>query len=168
MAGLDLDYVSALLTDAERGNNASFAELYAATYQKQYRFAFAYLRDEFSAQEALQEAYVFALTNLSLISDASLFVPWICRATFRACLKIRYPASGQTDPETMNVRIGKRNYTLRQLLLLPLSVSQVLVFRHFCGLSIHTIASLTETSFFSVCSACRKGRKQLSKAGEFS
>ena len=50
MADLDYQYLAKIVTRAQAGDSDAFAELYAATYQKQYRFACKYLREEYLAQ----------------------------------------------------------------------------------------------------------------------
>ena len=74
MAELDYDYISTLVSRARTGDSDAFAELYAATYQKEYRFAYNYLKDEYLAQDALQETYILALKNLYTLRDSKLFI----------------------------------------------------------------------------------------------
>ena len=77
MAELDYGYISTLVSRARTGDSDAFAELYAATYQKEYRFAFNYLKDEYLAQDALQETYILALKNLYTLRDSKLFISWL-------------------------------------------------------------------------------------------
>lgn len=163
MNQLDLDYITTVLSDAAAGSSGSFAELFAATYQKQYAFTMDYLKDEFSALDAMQEAYVFALTNIGLVMDAALFVPWLCRAVLRACLKVKYPGE---NIDALPVKVGHRVHTMRQLLSLPLTGSQALILKYFFRMSLKDIASYMEMSTFAVWRASRKARRTLSKAGE--
>lgn len=50
MATLDYNYVADLVVNAQTGDSDAFAELYAATYQRQYHFAYTYL---VSAEQAV-------------------------------------------------------------------------------------------------------------------
>ena len=45
MPALDYSYMAELVVNAQGGDSDAFAELYAATYQKQYQFAYSYLKD---------------------------------------------------------------------------------------------------------------------------
>lgn len=63
MESLDYKYIANLVTRAQAGDSDAFAELYAATYQRVYMFSYRYLRDEYLAQDALQETYILALKN---------------------------------------------------------------------------------------------------------
>lgn len=51
MSSLDYNYIAELVTRAQAGDSDGFAELYAATYQRQYHFALRYLKDEYLAQD---------------------------------------------------------------------------------------------------------------------
>lgn len=77
MVVLDYNYLADLVINAQNGDSDAFAELYAATYQKQYHFAFSYLKDEYLAQDALQETYILALRNLSKLRDPMLLIAWL-------------------------------------------------------------------------------------------
>ena len=45
MDELDYNYLAELVLKTQRGDSEAFAELYTATYQKQYRFAYRYAKD---------------------------------------------------------------------------------------------------------------------------
>ena len=40
---LDYDYIAKLVRKTQEGDSDAFAELYTATYQSQYRFAYQYI-----------------------------------------------------------------------------------------------------------------------------
>ena len=67
MSSLDYKYIAQLVLRAQAGDSDAFVELYAVTYQRQYHFAYRYLKDEYLAQDALQETYILALKNLSKV-----------------------------------------------------------------------------------------------------
>ena len=46
---LDYDYLAKLVERTQMGDSDAFAELYTATYQKQYRFAYQYTKDSYLA-----------------------------------------------------------------------------------------------------------------------
>ena len=41
---LDYDYIAKLVRKTQEGDSDAFAELYTATYQSQYRFAYQYVK----------------------------------------------------------------------------------------------------------------------------
>lgn len=88
MSALDYNYIAKLVSQAQTGDSDAFAELYAATFQRQYHFACCYLKDEYLAQDALQETYILALKNLSKLKDPSLVVAWLNQINFRVCYNL--------------------------------------------------------------------------------
>ena len=89
MPALDYNYVADLVTRAQSGDSDAFAELYATTYQKQYYFAYCYLKDEHLAQDALQETYILALKNIIRLKDPSLVIAWLNQINFRVCYNLQ-------------------------------------------------------------------------------
>lgn len=89
MSALDYNYIAELTSRAQTGDSDAFAELYAATYQRQYHFACSYLKDSYLAQDALQETYILALKNLSKLKDPSLVIAWLNQINFRVCYNLR-------------------------------------------------------------------------------
>lgn len=88
MSALDYNYVADLVVKAQNSDSDAFAELYAATYQKQYQFAYSYLKDEYLAQDALQETYIIAFKDLSKLKDPLLVLAWLNQINFRVCFKM--------------------------------------------------------------------------------
>lgn len=88
MSALDYNYVADLVVKAQNSDSDAFAELYAATYQKQYQFAYSYLKDEYLAQDALQETYIIALKDISKLKDPMLVVAWLNQINFRICFQL--------------------------------------------------------------------------------
>lgn len=98
MPALDYNYLAELVINAQDGDSDAFAELYAATYQKQYQFACSYLKDEYLAQDALQETYIIALKELSKLKDPMLLVAWLNQINFRVCFQL-YKKQKRFDKE---------------------------------------------------------------------
>ena len=71
---LDYDYIAKLVRKTQAGDSDAFAELYTATYQSQYRFAYQYVKDSYLAQDILQEVYILVLKNLDTEESASLCI----------------------------------------------------------------------------------------------
>lgn len=88
MSALDYNYIADLVISAQNNNSNAFAELYAATYQKQYHFAYSYMKDEYLAQDALQETYIIAFKELSRLRDPMLFIAWLNQINFRVCYQL--------------------------------------------------------------------------------
>ena len=191
MATLDYNYVADLVVNAQTGDSDAFAELYAATYQRQYHFAYTYLKDEYLAQDALQETYIIALKNLSKLKDPMLLIAWLNQINFRVCFHLqkkrkRYDAelidydstdeetdSIQTDlaphmtqrninPEDLVVRIDSKEYIMNQILKLPFTEAQVVIL-NYQELKVGEIARLMDMSRSSVNRYLSSGKTHLEK-----
>ena len=107
MNNLDQQYIAGLADLAVLGDSNAFAELYAATFQQQYRFSYDYLQDEYLARDALQETYIQVLRNLDSLQDSGLFLPWLSYLNYHACLERRLPRTGPTrSSEDLTFSIG--------------------------------------------------------------
>lgn len=153
MKTLDYEYIADLVKRTQDGDSNAFAELYAATYQRQYRYALKNLGDEDKAKQVLQESYVQALNKIHTLQNPELFVAWINRITFR----------NSTQNLTDLVSIGRKKYSLSQILALPLTESQVLIQHYYQGFITMEIARNLEISRNSVKNYLRTGRKHLRK-----
>lgn len=184
MATLDIQYIAKLATMAQAGNSDAFAELYAATYQKEYAFAYRYLKDQYLAQDAIQETYIHVFKNIIDLKDPKLFVSWLHRICFRVCFDIHRKNDlyrnelAEYSEELMDqtaakrhefpveeqvITINQNDYLARHILSLPLSESQALILKYYDDMKIDDIASLMGISRSSVKRYIKKGLSRLRK-----
>lgn len=181
MAELDYQYLASVVRRAKDGDSDAFAELYAATYQKQYRFAYSYLKDEYLAQDAVQETYITVLKSLDKLKDPRLFVSWLNQISFRVCIMIQkqqnrinnetdlYNATMEQqvddtqDPERQTVRLDEKLYLLKQVMALPFSESQAITLKYLNNMTIDEIADMMDISRSSVKRYLASGKERLSK-----
>lgn len=181
MAELDYQYLASVVRRAKDGDSDAFAELYAATYQKQYRFAYSYLKDEYLAQDAVQETYITVLKSLDKLKDPRLFVSWLNQISFRVCIMIQkqqnrinsetdlYSATmdqqvdDTQDPERQTVRLDEKQYLLKQVMALPFSESQAITLKYLNNMTIDEIADMMDISRSSVKRYLASGKERLSK-----
>ena len=182
MAQLDYQYLGELVKMVQQGDSNAFAELYAATYQRQYGLAYSYLKDDFLAQDALQDTYITALQNIHTLRDPKLFVSWLNQINFRTCFKINekqkrynqetaeYNAEDfalHTDvddnPESIVLNIDEESYIARQVLDLPFSESQALILRYYKNYTIDEAARIMGCSRSSVKRHTASGLARLKK-----
>ena len=79
MKELNTGYIAGLVLRARQDDSDAFAELYAMTYNKVYNYARHYLRDDFLAQDAMQEVMrdrtsIVIAHRLSTIRDSDLII----------------------------------------------------------------------------------------------
>ena len=191
MVVLDYNYLADLVINAQNGDSDAFAELYAATYQKQYHFAFSYLKDEYLAQDALQESYILALRNLSKLRDPMLLIAWLNQINFRVCFHLhkkqeRYNAEligfdhsdSETSPaqntppqsemtvssaEELIVQVDSQKFLMKQILNLPFTESQVIILKFYRNLKHDEIAKLMDISRSTVKRYLKSGKEHLEK-----
>lgn len=180
MASFDFQYIAEIVSRAVVGDSDAFAELYAATYQQQFRFAWHYLKDEYLAQDALQDTYILALKNLHTLKNPELFISWLNQICFRVCFNMqkkqnRYSSElgnyqqhfsdedivSDISLETQVIQVDEKDYVMRQILSLPFSESQVIIMRYYQEMSIQDIADLLDISKSSVKRYLERGRMRL-------
>ncbi len=64
---------------AKKGDNNGITYLYEKTYQRAYYIALKYLKNEYNAQDVLQESYIKAFQSLEQLEGASKFESWFGR-----------------------------------------------------------------------------------------
>lgn len=177
---LDYQYLKSLVLSVQEGDSNAFAELYAATYRKQYRFAYSYLKDEFLAQDALQETYIHALKSIQTINDPQLFVSWLNQICFRVCFKIyqkqlKYhdemtpietesivdKSPSGASPENQVVKTDEGEYILNQIMKLPFSEAQAITLRFYHEMKIEEVANIMEVSKSTVKRYLKNGQNHL-------
>lgn len=178
MSEIDNKYIAKLVNHTRMGDSDAFAELYAATCQKQYRYAYRYLKEEYLAQDALQEAYILVLKHLGNLKDPKLFVPWLDQINFRICFRIQqeqkayenkiaqYKKNGPL-PETKDtsgearLTLEEQENLLRQILSLPFPESQTLVMKYYQNLSEDEISNIMEVRRRTVQKYIERGKQKL-------
>ena len=169
---------------AQEGDSDSFAELYLATYQQQFRFSYRYLQDEFLAQDALQETYILALKNLTTLRDPNVFVSWLNQINMRVCFTIYrrekrqelqmerfelvnaldHEKRGDLDsPEVRALKQDEQERLVKQIMQLPFSESQVIILRYFRGMKLEEVAELMQISLSSVKRYLESAKKKLQR-----
>lgn len=173
MSKLNYRYIAELVRQAQAGDSNAFAELFAATHQKQYAFARNFLGDEQQARRALQDAYVYALKNLFQLRETALVVVWLNQAVLRACLRIerverQYARAqdgaedGREISEARILQTSAGQHSVRQIMTLPCSESQTILLRLLCGMRTGQIAALLEIDRGDVRRYARGGLRRLS------
>lgn len=182
MKELDIAYLAGLVLRAKVGDSNAFAELYAMTYNKVYNYARHYLRDDFLAQDALQEIYILALKNLNQLNEPTVFIAWLDRIAFHVCYDMsKKRQKGNdcfSDPEILEIiedeypdsnpeaRYQKKDETTRvneALEQLPFNERQVLIMRFYNDMKLEEIAAAMDISRSSVKRYIASGEEKMKK-----
>lgn len=161
---LDYDYLAKLVERTQMGDSDAFAELYTATYQKQYRFAYQYTKDSYLAQDILQDVYILVLKNIHTLKNPRLFVSWLHQITFRICFdttqkmkrqeqdiqfdtsdeKIPYHRcvdySTESNPEKYALTKDTQQQLINSIYSLPQQFAQPIIMRYYNSMAIDEIA----------------------------
>lgn len=173
----DIPYIAGLVTKAQQNNSDAFAELYALTYNKVYNYARHYLRNDFLAQDALQEIYISALKNICKLNDPTLFIAWLNRISFNVCFDMSSSQKNNTDntadaelleiieddhiysnPEKSYQQKDEHLRLQKALSQLPFQERQVITMRFYNNMKLEEIAA--------ACGVSRSTVKRLLASGE--
>ncbi len=174
-------YIGSLVLRSQANDSDAFAELYALTYKHVNNYAGHYLRDQFLAQDAVQETYICALKNIKKIKDPSLFVAWLNQICFHVCFDIcqkhnkRYGECSSDLLEIMkddylehnpedNYEKSDEVHTLQNAILsLPFNEQQVIVMRYYNEMKLEEIADALRCSRSTVKRYLASGHSSLEK-----
>lgn len=171
-------YIGGLVLEAQQNNSDAFAELYALTYKHIYNYAGHYLRDEYLAQDAVQETYISALKNIKNIKDPSLFVAWLNQICFHVCydmskrlskgdevssefLELLKDDLSDHNPELTTETLDETDIVKRAVARLPFSEQQVIVMRYYNEMKLEEIADALSISRSTVKRYLISGRNHL-------
>ena len=157
MKDMNIPYIAGLVIRAQHSDSDAFAELYALTYNKVYNYTRHYLRDDFLAQDAMQEVYILALKNIGKLNDPTVFIAWLNRICFHVCydmtqkiLDIVQDPHLDTNPELHYQQKDEYSRLADALEQLPFNEKQVLIMRYYNDMKLEEIAAAMEISRSSV------------------
>lgn len=156
MEKLDNGYLATLVEKAQNGGSNAFAELYTATYQSEFAYAYELLKDEALAKKALKETYIRALKEINKLGQPELVISWLYHLNFEVCMELDPEESGQ------ELFIDGKKYTLNQLSKnLPMTESQVLIMHYFQKYSKRKIKELLGLDRYTYRESYRVGKVHL-------
>ena len=184
MDELDYDYLARLVRRTQAGDSNAFAELYTATYKKQYRFTYQYVKDPYLAQDVLQDVYILVLKNINSLKNPRLFVSWLNQINFRICYDVcqkrirheeeynyvngvpetdEYSGSKISDPEKEVEERIRQAELMSQILSLHPNEAQTIIMRYYNDMSLDEIADAMNCSHSTVKRRLAKGKRELER-----
>ena len=142
-----------LVERARHGDHAAFETLASAAYHRLFAIASRILRDQYAAEDAVQECLIRAWRDLPGLRDGDRFDAWLHRLLVRACAdqgrrarRLRPEISGvevdAREPADDVARIIDRDELERAFLQLSVEHRSVMVLVHYVGLSAPEVASI--------------------------
>lgn len=169
MKELSITYIAGLVLRVQGNDSDAFAELYALTYNRVYNYSRHYLRDDYLAQDAMQEIYIRVLKNITKLNDPSLFISWLNHISFNVCydmstrknavtshladdalLSLIQDENPGTNPENTIQKKDEYSRLDRALDCLPFNEKQVLTMRYYNEMKLEDIAAAMDISRSSV------------------
>lgn len=179
----DESYVTALVKRAQKQDSDAFAELYAMTYEGQYRFACKYLHDPDDAWDAVQEVFVLAFKKLTMLQNPRCIKTWLTQINARVCADLykqrtRYVLAGEPeqdgallerlpdhdvfgDPELSLLRDADNAAVRGAVARLPEKERAAIRLRYYKSLSLQDVAGEMGCSISSVTRYVSQGLKRI-------
>lgn len=136
---LDQNYLEDLAARAIHGDSDAFAELFAATADRQLYYLAQLFGERVVALDKLRQVYTDVMRQLSSLGDPGSFTAWVSRMSANAFMA-----------STGKINASHGPYTLTQLLNLPLTEAQIMLMRSEQQLSEAEIAAILSMSRSSV------------------
>lgn len=182
MERLNHTYIASLVKRAQENDSDAFAELYLMTYKQQYVFARNYLRDDYLAQDAIQEVYILALKNLSKLKERKVFVAWLRQINLRVCYDMAKKQKTVPDtsddeetlkniaddkvynnPESQVMQVFEQKDLSEALNKLPLNEKEALLLRYSADMKFDEISRTMNVSISTVTRLLNRGTEHLKK-----
>ncbi len=142
-----------LVEQAQRGSHEAFDALATAAYHRLYAIARRILRDQYLAEDAVQDALLRAWRDLRALRDRDRFDAWLHRLLVNACqdqvrrrqrrpMEVRELAIDPTAPGDDLALVADRDELERAFLELPVQQRAALVLTHYVGLPAADVAAI--------------------------
>jgi len=164
-----------LIKRAQDGDGEAFNALIGKYEKRIYNTAYKFMRNEYDAQDAAQDAIIKLYSNLRKFSFNSAFSTWMYRVTANTCLdmlrrrkpetgieefeRMALSADGNPAEETVNRELGESiKNAIRKL---PEKYIPVIVLKDMEGLKYEEIADALHISVGTVKSRISRAREKL-------
>jgi RNA polymerase sigma-70 factor (ECF subfamily) len=162
-----------LVQRAQAGDHDAFSELAKASFARLYGAAKLILRDEYRAQDAVQEALVLAWRHVRAVRDPEAWEAWLYRLTVRACYRLAKSArrrdvaevQAQMDLEPsghdFTVSLAERDRLGRELGRLPVDQRAVMVLHFYLEVPLTEAAAILDIPVGTAKSRLHRGLETL-------
>ena len=169
------------MSSAQAEDREAFDRLAEAVYDRLYAVARRILRDDYDAEEAVQESLIHGWRDFRSLREPSRFEAWMYRVLINCCrdqgrrrhrMRVEVPdlALERSDPANHYARVVDADELERGFLELPLEHRVVLVVTHYLGMSAPEAAQIlgipTGTVYSRLHYGMRAMRAALSRAAE--
>ncbi len=162
MDRLDTKYLETLVLRSQAGNANAFAELYTATYQGEFAYAYKNVGDRDLAKRVLRDTYGRALREITHLTEPDMVLAWLYRLNFLISQQLLNKNREEKLDESMTID-GHTYYVTQLIRNLPMTEAQVLIMHYYQGYSLKAISSMVGISSRELKWNMRGGRNHLKK-----
>lgn len=157
----------------------AFVELYNNMYQPVYFLALSIIKDQYLAQDVVQETFINVYNSIHTLNNDMTFIAWINRITYNCALKmiaksenmsldkerVEQTFSSASSEEPLEMVLSKEESQTMMDLILELSPEYrtTLILKYYEGMKLEEIASCMECSVGTVKSRLNRGKNVLRK-----
>lgn len=160
-----------LVKEAIRGNSKAFAELLGNYKTYLYRIAYAYVKEENTALDIIQESTCKCWVKIKTLKDEKYFKTWITRIVINTAINMKEKNSKMTFLDKSNPVVDdKKELHIEEKLdlynaieLLNSKYKMVIILKYFNDMSIDTIADVMDIPVNTVKSHLRRAKQELNK-----
>jgi RNA polymerase sigma-70 factor (ECF subfamily) len=162
-----------LVERARAGDHSAFAILARSAFGRMYGAAKLILRDQYAAEDAVQEALLLAWRHVATIRDPDAWDVWMYRLTVRVCYRLAR-ARGAREVRELHVRLDRpaavtdftghlaeRHRIMAALTDLPLEQRAVIVLHFYLDLSMVQAAAALDVPVGTAKSRLHRGLESL-------
>lgn len=159
MDKLDNKYLSELVIKAQAGSSNAFAELFTATYQSQFAYAYKSVQDKDRAKKILKDTYGRALKEIHKLTEPEVVLAWLYRLCFQVTQELQ-GKSGDLIDDSMTID-GTTYYVAQLTKNLPLTEAQVLIMHYYQYYSLKEVAKMLDLNKSGIRWSLRSGKGHL-------
>ncbi|MCR5066918.1 MAG: RNA polymerase sigma factor [Erysipelotrichaceae bacterium] len=143
-----------------------FAMLYERNYQLVYRICYTYMKNQYDAEDCLEDVFVKVYTGNIEFNDEDHEKAWLTVASINTCkdhLKQfwRKKVVGDELIENRGVSGRKDSYLLQEVMALPEKYKDVIYLHYYLGYKSEEIAKMLKRTASTVRNQLAEGRKML-------
>lgn len=172
-----IDKLKDLVVRVKNRDEVAFTELYGQLYQKIYFLSLAIVKDEYLAQDVVQETFIAIYQKIDKLKNDDLFVAWVNRITYHCALRVlkskeEIPVEGELivkdiasmngkDPIDIAILNEHKNIIMSHILELPVDYRSVLVLRYYNNMKLGEIAAIMDCSLGTIKSRLNRSKRML-------
>lgn len=157
----------------------AFVELYNNLYQQVYFLALSIVKDQYLAQDVVQETFINVYNSIHTLNNNMTFISWINRITYNCALKMIvkneetpidneqvenvYTAASRDEPLEKVITKEKEQSMMDMILKLSPEYRTALILKYYEGMKLEEIAGCMECSVGTVKSRLSRGKNALRK-----